>query len=422
MSPKQFKSIKGTHDILPEISWKWRQLEYFLHDFMSHYGYREIRTPVFEETELFSRSVGEDTDIVSKEMYSWTDQGGVNLTLKPEVTAPVVRSFIQHNLSGTNPNTKVYYWDALFRRDRPQKGRWRQFHQFGVESFGSAFPEQDGEVILMAYQFFKKLGLTDFILKLNSIGYSECRNFYRTALTEYLKPYFSDLSETSQKRFQSNPLRILDTKVPHEKEILNDAPNIVNYLSAEDVTHFEEVQALLKTNNIPFELDTQMVRGLDYYTRTTFEITSNSLGAQNALCGGGRYDHLVEKLGGKPMPAVGFAAGIERILLTLEHVQTGWKPLTTNVYIICLDEESRSAGFTIAEELREKGISTETDLLRRSLRSQMREANRTGVKLAVIIGEKELQSQKVQVKDLRNSEQSEIKRESLIDYIVHLNL
>ena len=422
MSPKQIQSIKGTHDILPDQSWKWRQLETSLHNFMSLYGYREIRTPAFEETELFSRSVGEDTDIVSKEMYSWTDQGGTHLTLKPELTAPVVRSFIQHNLPGTSPITKLYYMDALFRRDRPQKGRWRQFHQIGVESFGSGFPEQDGEVIIVAYNFFRELGLTDLTLKLNSIGYSECRTAYRESLQDFLRPYLPDLSETSQKRFETNPLRILDTKVPHEIALLRNAPVISDYLSDEDLNHFEEVKAVLIECDIPYELDPRMVRGLDYYTRTTFEITSDALGAQNAICGGGRYDHLVETLGGKPIPAVGFAAGVERIMLVLESSDSNAKPTNTDIYIVCLGDISRMLALTLAETLRQKGLATETDMLRRSLKAQLRDANRTGVKIAVIIGKKEMENQNAQVKDFRTGYQSEIKQDSLVDYIVDLNL
>ena len=422
MSQNQIQSIKGTHDILPDQSWKWRELETSLHNFMSLYGYREIRTPAFEETELFSRSVGEDTDIVSKEMYSWTDQGGTHLTLKPELTAPVARSFIQHSLAGASPITKLYYLDALFRRDRPQKGRWRQFHQFGVESFGSEFPEQDGEVIVMAYNFFRELGLTDLTLKLNSIGYPECRSAYRKSLREFLRPHLADLSETSQKRFESNPLRILDTKVPHEIELLKNAPVISDYLSAEDVKHFKEVKAVLKECDIPYVTDPRMVRGLDYYTRTTFEITSDSLGAQNAICGGGRYDNLVETLGGKPIPAVGFAAGVERIMLVLESVDSNVKPVNTDIYIVCLGDVSRKVALTLAETLRQKGLATETDMLRRSLKSQLRDANRTGVKIAVIIGEKEMENQNAQVKDFRSGDQSEIGQDSLVDYIVGLNL
>lgn len=422
MSPKQIQSIKGTHDILPDQSWKWRQLETSLHNFMALYGYKEIRTPAFEETELFSRSVGEDTDIVSKEMYSWTDQGGTHLTLKPELTAPVVRSFIQHNLQGTSPITKLYYMDALFRRDRPQKGRWRQFHQIGVESFGSEFPEQDGEVIIVAYNFFRELGLTDLTLKLNSIGYPECRTVYRKSLQDFLRPYLPDLSETSQKRFEKNPLRILDTKVPHEIALLRNAPVISDYLSDEDLNHFEEVKAVLNKCDIPYELDPRMVRGLDYYTRTTFEITSDALGAQNAICGGGRYDHLVETLGGKPIPAVGFAAGVERIMLVLENSDSNAKPENTDIYIVCLGDVSRVAAFTLAETLRQKGLATETDMLRRSLKAQLRDANRTGVKIAVIIGKKEMENQNAQVKDFRTGDQSEIRQDSLVDYIVGLNL
>ena len=282
MSKSPIRSVKGTQDILPDQSTRWQDLELTIQKIMDCYGYKEIRTPAFEHSEVFSQGVGEETDIVSKEMYSWTDQGGDNLTLKPELTAPVARSFIQHNLGVQNSINKLYYIDALFRRERPQKGRYRQFHQFGFEVFGSENPETDVEVIALAMYVFHKLGLKELTLQLNSIGSPECRNNYRNAIKNFLAPHFDQLSQTSQDRYNNNPLRILDTKSPDEKEILKDAPNISNYWTIDDKNHFDEVCNLLKHIKIDYQLSPSLVRGLDYYTRTTFEITSDELGAQNA--------------------------------------------------------------------------------------------------------------------------------------------
>ena len=315
MSKSPIRSVKGTQDILPDQSSRWQDLELTIQKIMDRYGYKEIRTPAFENTEVFLRGVGQETDIVSKEMYSWTDQGGNNLTLKPELTAPVVRSFIQHNLGQINSINKLYYIDSLFRRERPQKGRYREFHQFGVEVFGSEYPEVDVEVIALAMYVFNNMGLEGLTLNLNSIGSPECRKNYRDAIKDFLEPHFDDLSKTSQDRYNNNPLRILDSKSPDEKELLKGAPDISDYWTSDDKSHFDEVCNLLKKIKIDYQLSPNLVRGLDYYTRTTFEITSNELGAQNAICGGGRYDELVENLGGKPTPGIGFAAGIERLLL-----------------------------------------------------------------------------------------------------------
>ncbi len=415
------RSVKGTHDILPDQTWRWRKIESALHNFMQKYGYQEIRTPAFEKTELFTRSIGETTDIVSKEMYSWTDQGGENLTLKPELTAPVVRAFIQHNLGSQSAVNRLYYMDALFRRERPQKGRTRQFHQFGAEVFGSAHPEADAEIIAISYNFFKTLGIDNLTLTLNSIGSEECRQNYRNELRSYLKPFLSDLTETSQNRFKNNPLRILDTKIKYEKEIIKNAPDIDSFLTADDKSHFKEVKSLLNALSIPFTIDTQMVRGLDYYTRTTYEITSNALGAQDALCGGGRYDKLVETLGGKPTPAVGFAAGIERLLLALESKTSNFNDEPIQIYIVGMVEDARSVCQVLAQELRDQGFSVATDLLQRSLKSLLREANRNNVKIAIIIGDDELANNTVQVKNMETGEQTTIIINKLIEYLTDLD-
>ena len=417
----EFRSIKGTYDILPNDADSWQRVETCVREFITRAGYSEIRTPAFEKTELFTRSVGEDSDVVSKEMYSWTDQGGTDITLKPEYTASVIRSYIQHNLGAKSPLTKLYYLDNLFRRERPQKGRYRQFRQYGIEAIGSPHPEQDAEVITIAYELLVELGIKDITLKLNSIGSSECRNEYRQALKDFLQPHLDKLSETSRKRFDSNPMRILDTKIDFEIVLLQDAPTITSFLTLDDANHFDEVQIYLEALDVPFTLDTALVRGLDYYNRTTFEIISSKLGAQDALCGGGRYDKLAETLGGKQTPAVGFAAGLERILIAMDEVDTDQKIRADKIYLIGLGDAVRPTMLKILGEARKAGLIMEFDSLRRSIKSQMREANKIGASLAIIIGDKELKDKSVQIKDLKNGQQESIPIDSIISYIKSLN-
>ena len=417
----EFRSIKGTYDILPNDADSWQRVETCVREFITRAGYSEIRTPAFEKTELFTRSVGEDSDVVSKEMYSWTDQGGTDITLKPEYTASVIRSYIQHNLGAKSPLTKLYYLDNLFRRERPQKGRYRQFRQYGIEAIGSPHPEQDAEVITIAYELLVELGIKDITLKLNSIGSSECRNEYRQALKDFLQPHLDKLSETSRKRFDSNPMRILDTKIDFEIALLQDAPTITSFLTLDDANHFDEVQIYLEALDVPFTLDTALVRGLDYYNRTTFEIISSKLGAQDALCGGGRYDKLAETLGGKQTPAVGFAAGLERILIAMDEVDTDQKIQADKIYLIGLGDAVRPTMLKILGEARKAGLIMEFDSLRRSIKSQMREANKIGASLAIIIGDKELKDKSVQIKDLKNGQQESIPIDSIISYIKSLN-
>ena len=417
----EFRSIKGTYDILPNDADSWQRVETCVREFITRAGYSEIRTPAFEKTELFKRSVGEDSDVVSKEMYSWTDQGGTDITLKPEYTASVIRSYIQHNLGAKSPLTKLYYLDNLFRRERPQKGRYRQFRQYGIEAIGSPHPEQDAEVITIAYELLVELGIKDITLKLNSIGSSECRNEYRQALKDFLQPHLDKLSETSRKRFDSNPMRILDTKIDFEIVLLQDAPTITSFLTLDDANHFDEVQIYLEALDVPFTLDTTLVRGLDYYNRTTFEIISSKLGSQDALCGGGRYDKLAETLGGKQTPAVGFAAGLERILIAMDEVDTDQKIQADKIYLIGLGDAVRPTMLKILGEARKAGLIMEFDSLRRSIKSQMREANKIGASLAIIIGDKELKDKSVQIKDLKNGQQESIPFDSIISYIQGLN-
>ena len=402
----QIRSIRGTHDILPSDSSQWQHLEQIVHDVCGRFRYEEIRTPVFEETRLFSRSVGEDTDIVSKEMYTWEDRGGTSLTLRPELTASVVRSYIQHNLGSQAPVQRLYYMGPLFRRERPQKGRQRQFHQFGVEAFGSENPEQDAEIIAIAWHMLSACGLNQTVsLQLNSTGSSKCRSDYRNVLKDFIRPNRDQFSETSQKRFDTNPLRILDTKLDHEQTLLEGAPMVSECYTAKDKTHLESLQNFLTAMEIPFTINPRLVRGLDYYSRTVFEFTSPVLGAQDALLGGGRYDSLVETLGGKPTPGIGFAAGMERFLIAMDDQSNVSK---TDVYFICLGEAGLSTALSLTNELRESRLNVMFDPLRRSLKAQLREANKSGARFALILGDTEMEKGTVVFKDLEKGEQKNI--------------
>ena len=418
---KNFRSIKGTHDILPEDSYKWRHLESIVHQVCAQFGYQEIRTPIFEQNKLFSRSVGEESDIVTKEMYSWEDKENSFLTLRPELTAPVARAYNQHNLGNLSPIHRFYYIGPLFRRERPQKGRQRQFHQFGIEAFGSNFAEQDAEIIALAWHLLAHFRLTNKIdLQLNSIGTSECRARYRDALKQFLKPYFDELSEISKRRFNTNPLRILDSKNKKEQTILKNGPRISDYYTKDDKEHFNEVKTYLKAMNIPFTINSGLVRGLDYYTKTVFEITSNELGSQDALLGGGRYDSLVETLGGKPTPGIGFAAGIERILLLINEENFKEHKPVPDIYLICLEKKGIPVSLNMAKILRLKGLNIVSDPLRRSMKAQMRDANKLRARYVLILGESELKDNTILFKNLESGKQESIKQEKIVKYFDNL--
>ena len=415
------RSIKGTHDILPVDSHRWQTLESIVRKVCSRFGYNEIRTPVFEETRLFSRSVGEETDIVSKEMYSWEDRDGTSLTLRPELTASVVRSFIQHNLGRQAPLQRLYYMGPLFRRERPQKGRQRQFHQFGVEAFGSENPEQDAEIIAIAWHILDECGLRkDATLQLNSIGSPKCRLAYHDALKNFIRPNLDKFSETSRMRFETNPLRILDTKAEYEQKLLVGGPTVSDYYTDEDKVHFEALQKFLDAMNIPFNINSKLVRGLDYYSRTVFEFTSPALGAQDALLGGGRYDKLVETLGGKSTPGIGFAAGMERFLIAMKNTEQQSEESNIDVYFVCLGETGLSTALSISNELRQAGYSLVSDPLRRSMKAQMREANKSGAKFALILGETEMETDSIVLKNLKDGKQEIIQQKNVIDELRNL--
>ena len=412
----QIKSIKGTHDILPSESRKWQELEKIVRDACSLHGYGEIRTPIIEKTPLFQRSVGQETDIVTKEMYSWDDRDGTNITLRPELTASVARSFVQHNLGIQNATQRLYYLGPLFRRERPQKGRQRQFHQFGVEAFGSVYPEQDAEIISIAWHILSKCGLGDDVkLHLNSLGSEECRIKYIDSLKDFISPNINKFSKTSQRRFSKNTLRILDTKSEHEKIILKNAPQIADYLTDEDTDHFNQLQNYLKALKIPFEINQKLVRGLDYYSRTVFEFTTSALGSQDALLGGGRYDTLVERLGGKPTPGIGFAAGMERFLIAMGGNQKESSINESRMFFVCTEEGGIPVTLSLSQKLRNHGKEIIMDSKRRSMKAQLREANKINARYALILGRDEIDRSEIIIKDLIKGSQKKVAQSALFD-------
>ncbi|MBR9974385.1 MAG: histidine--tRNA ligase [Bacteroidetes bacterium] len=414
-----FKSVKGTKDLLPQDTVAWRHVEETIRVVMELYRYGEIRTPVFEETSVFTRGIGEETDIVGKEMYTFVDKGGSSLTLRPEMTAPVIRSFIQHSMGEQAVLNKLYYIGPMFRQGRPQAGRFRQFHQFGFECIGQSAPECDVEVIAMAAEIFRRLGIHS-TLKINSVGDPVCRPQYREALQEFLRGVHDSLSPESQRRTESNPMRVLDSKDERDREATAGAPVILDYLSDGCRDHFERTCRMLDALDIPYTIDPRLVRGLDYYTMTAFEFVSTDLGSQDALGGGGRYDGLVEQLGGKPTPAVGFAAGVERLLMVMEKTQYQFPASAPLLYLVGMDDVSRSWVFHKAIELRQAGVAAEIDYASRSVKAQMREANKLGCPFVAIIGEREIAETQAQIKDMRKGTQESVEFGRLTEYFTTL--
>lgn len=408
------KAIKGTNDILPDEIINWNYLTNIVQKQMEYFNYKEIRTPIFEHTALFSRGIGEGTDIVSKEMYSFTDRSENNLTLKPEMTASVVRAFIEHSLGKQSGLNKLFYISPMFRQERPQAGRMRQFHQFGIEAIGSHNPALDAEVIQVAYEIIKNLGLSDIAVTINSLGIPEERTKFASALKDYIIDRKDELSEDSQRRLDTNVLRILDSKNRTDQQIVKDAPSILDFLGTESLEHFEKVKELLTLAEIPFNVEPKLVRGLDYYTHTTFEIVSSRVGSQSALCGGGRYNLLVEQLDGPSTPAVGFAAGIERILLACKAEEAfSAKPDFVDLYIVRVNKELESKTFELASFFRRKGLKIEFDYLSRSVKAQMREANKYNARFVLFLGGDEFENGEIQLKNMENSEQQTIKLDEL---------
>ncbi|MEE9450232.1 MAG: histidine--tRNA ligase [Ignavibacteriaceae bacterium] len=412
------KAIKGTKDLLPSNASRWHYLENIVKKIFVNFNYKEIRTPVFEETSLFARSIGEDTDIVEKEMYTFKDKGDNSLTLKPEMTAGVVRAFIEHSLGGQQPLNKLYYIAPMFRQERPQAGRLREFHQFGGEAIGSLSPLLDAELIQIAYDILKELGLKDLTVKINSLGVPESRENYKNLLREYLHDNKEKLSEESRKRFDTNILRVFDSKVESDQQLLKDAPLMIDHLDDESQNDFEMVKEYLNKIDVPFDIDSKLVRGLDYYTKTTFEIISSKVGSQSALLGGGRYDLLVEQLGGKPTPAVGFAAGIERILLACENENSFTLPEPAiDLYLIRLEKELETFVNELASKLRRENLSVDFDYLLRSVKAQMREANKLNARFALFIGGEEYEQGNINLKNMETGEQKIIPLNSIEEII-----
>jgi len=405
-----YRSAKGTFDILPtdpdpQGNWRqshlWQYLEKNIHEVAADYGLQEIRTPLFETTELFTRSIGSDTDIVTKEMYTFHDRANRLLTLRPEGTAPVMRAFIEKKLDQLKPIHKLYYISPMFRYERQQAGRYRQHHQFGAEVIGVASPYLDVEIIHLLWTFYHKLGLKRLTLHLNSIGDLETRKAFRHALKEYLHPIHRELSSESQERYHTNILRILDSKDPQDQELLTRAPSILDYLNEPEKRHLEIVLSLLEKIDIPYQLNPNLVRGIDYYNNTVFEITAQELGAQNSLGGGGRYDGLMKELGGPNLPAFGFGAGLERIIQTMLAQNVALPPPPhVQLFLIPIGEEGTLKAFELLCQLRQKNISAEMEMGGRKVKNAMRYADHIGARFVAVIGEKEIASQVVEIKEM----------------------
>ena len=406
---------RGVQDILPDESWKWQAVEEIARKVSAAYHFSEIRTPVFEHTELFHRGVGETSDIVNKEMYTFDDRGGRSITLRPEGTAGVVRAVVESSLiAQEGTRLKVFYIGPNFRFERPQAGRLRQHHQFGVEAFGAGEPEQDVECILLQMDFYSRCGVKDLALRVNSLGDRESKQRYREALVAFLTPKKAELSEDSQRRLESNPLRILDSKDPRDIAAAQGVPPALDYLSEKSKAHIERVRALLKDANVPFQLDGSLVRGFDYYTDTLWEVTAGGLGAQNAIGGGGRYDNLVEQLGGRPTPGVGFGSGIERLLLALQaqgvEIPRPDRPL---VWLVAHGQAAREANWKLILQLRRQGLICDMDLGDRSVKSQFKVADREKAAFCLITGETELAAGTIVVKNLATGVQTTVPRDQV---------
>ena len=409
---------KGCKDVLPSQVYAWHKVEDTARAVAEAYAFREIRTPVFEHTELFSRGVGDTTDIVNKEMYTFLDKGGRSVTLRPEGTAGVARAFLEHGLAGSVLPFKAYYLISAFRYERPQAARLREFHQFGCELYGAAGAAADAEVISLADAFLRRLGLREVALRINSIGCKTCRARYHEALKNYFAPHIGGMCADCRSRFEKNPMRIIDCKEEGCKAIAAGAPRMLDYLCDDCRAHFEEVKRLLSEAGVSYAVDPSIVRGLDYYSRTVFEFVSAAAGAQGTVLGGGRYDTLLEQVGGKSVPAVGFAAGMERLLMVME-AENCLPPADMGAacYLAGMDAPSREKAFLLAGELRRQGISCEVDLMERSVKSQFKYADKTGAKFVAVLGERELEEGAAEVKDMRNSSSERVKFEELAKYI-----
>lgn len=413
-----FKVPRGTQDILPSESWKWQRVEAIVRDVCEMYRYKEIRTPIFEQTELFQRTVGDTTDIVTKEMYTFKDRGDRSMTLRPEGTAPVVRSYVENKMFGyPDQPVKLYYQGPMFRYERQQAGRYRQFVQFGVEAIGSADPAIDAEVISLAMELYKRVGLTDYKLVLNSLGDKESRTAHREALIAHFTPKISELCNDCQTRLEKNPLRILDCKVDREHPLMATAPSLTDYLNEDSASYFEQVKKYLDDVGITYELDPNLVRGLDYYNHTAFEImsTSSGFGAITTLCGGGRYNGVAEEIGGPASPGIGYALSIERLLLAMEaEGKSFMQDPDLDVYIVTLEAAAHRKGFKLLNELRNAGIRADMDYMDRKMKAQMKSADRHNAQVVIVIGEEEVEGQAVQLKTMADGTQERVEDKNIV--------
>ena len=407
---------KGTKDVLPENAYKWQYIENMIHNVCRTFGYKEIRTPVFEYTELFSRGIGDTTDVVQKEMFTFEDKGGRSITLRPEGTAGAVRSYLENSLYANTQPTKLYYTISCFRHEKPQAGRLRQFHQFGVEAFGSVSPAIDAEIISLAMTFIRKLGIEKITLNINSIGCPECRKAYNQKLTDFFNG--KEFCGTCLERLDRNPIRILDCKSPHCQSLATGAPKMLENLCEDCETHFEELKYLLTAMGINYNINSGIVRGLDYYTRTVFEIVSDDIGAQGTVCGGGRYDGLVEELGGNPTPGIGFGLGLERLLMVMDSLGIEiLEPEPVQLYIANLGQEATAFAAKAVNDLRNNSIYADMDYMGRSLKAQMKYADKVLAQKVLIIGEQELQDKKAKIKDMKSGAETVISLENIEEAI-----
>lgn len=412
---KKYQAPRGTHDVLPADAPGWQFVERTFAEHTALYGYEEIRTPMFEDIELFIRSSGETSDIVSKEMYDFVDKGGRHISLKPEETAPAIRAYVEHSLGQPGQVTRLRYCTPIFRYERPQKGRFRQSHQVGLELIGSPSPAADAEVIEITVGFYKTLGLQDISVVLNCIGRGEARGRFGEAVLKHVDGWLKDQDDEGRAKAQKNPLRLLDTKDPDLRKVLDGVPTIADFLSDESKQHFDEVRRFLDEASVPYEIRPQLVRGLDYYTDTVFEVQTDALGAQNALCGGGRYDWLVKELGGPDTPSVGVAMGIERALMMMGE-QGASKPTSKRpLFLVAATDNARKAVQELARSLRARGVSVVTDIDGKGLKQQMKQADREGSDKALIVGDDEIARGTVTVKDLRQGTQREVARDVLLE-------
>lgn len=414
-----YKIPRGTYDILPDDSAKWHYVQDAFRKVASAFGYNEITTPIFEMAELFERSSGENSDVVQKEMYRFTDQKGRTFALRPEGTAPVVRSYVENHMDKSGSRSKLYYMGPMFRYDRPQAGRFRQFYQYGIEFIGSNHPYYDAEVIALEMTFLKALGLKNVRLEINSVGCADCAEDYNIALQQHYRPHLEQLCADCQKRFETKPRRLLDCKVPSCKTFRSGAPSQLDYLDEGCQTHFEQVCNYLDTMAIAYTVNPAIVRGLDYYTNTAFELIVDALGAQNSIAGGGRYNALISQIGGKPTPAIGFAGGFERLLLALEKENIALPRIRKpDIYAVAIGDEAHRAVLGILQSLREAGIFAEYNPEKGSFKAQMKAADTSGATYAIILGEDELQQNRIILKNLRDSSQESL---SLADLVTKLN-